>query len=102
MQARTRFRSPSASGALLIGLGVLLMTGWWWPGTLLVIGVALAIEYAAEGRVFEGVGLATLLLAIPILILSEVVAIVRWSAIGPFVLLGLGIAYIYRGRGGGW
>ena len=28
-----RERSGVAGGLILIGIGVLLITGWWWPGT---------------------------------------------------------------------
>jgi hypothetical protein len=36
-----RKRASSISGGIfLIGLGVLFLTGWWWPGILVVIGLS--------------------------------------------------------------
>jgi hypothetical protein len=33
-------RDGIAGGLLLIGIGVLLLTGWWWPGIMVVLGIA--------------------------------------------------------------
>src|SRR3954451_22622635 len=31
-------------GVILIGIGMLALTRWWWPGIMLVIGCSLAAE----------------------------------------------------------
>ncbi len=46
-------RSGVAGGLILIGIGVLLITGWWWPGIMVVIGVALAAERWLSGSTRE-------------------------------------------------
>jgi hypothetical protein len=44
-------RADQISGAVwLIGLGVLLMTGYWWPGILFVIGAGMIAQAVDEGR----------------------------------------------------
>ncbi|HWE39477.1 MAG TPA: hypothetical protein VG406_23195 [Isosphaeraceae bacterium] len=46
-----RRRADEISGAVwLIGLGVLLITGYWWPGILFVIGAGMIVQALAEGR----------------------------------------------------
>lgn len=44
---RRRRYSPEAqavqSAVWLIGLGVLFLTGWWWPGILILVGLSLLV-----------------------------------------------------------
>ena len=40
----------AATGVFLIGLAVLFMTGFWWPGILFVIGFSSMARGVAEGR----------------------------------------------------
>lgn len=51
-----QFRPPTpASGAVfMIGLGVLFLTGFWWPGILVLVGVTGALENLRTGSVREG------------------------------------------------
>ncbi len=37
-------------GTFLIGLAVLFLLNWWWPGIMFVIGIALLVRAVAEGR----------------------------------------------------
>ena len=37
-------------GVWMIGLGILLYTGKWWPGILFVIGVSSIVQGLVEGR----------------------------------------------------
>lgn len=39
-----------SSAMFVIGLGVLFLTGWWWPGILFVAGAASAAQAISEGR----------------------------------------------------
>ena len=34
----TSRRGGVAGGVVLVGIGMLALTGWWWPGIMLVIG----------------------------------------------------------------
>jgi hypothetical protein len=50
------------SAVWLVGIGVLIVTGWWWPGIMFLIGIAAIIEGFVAGRgwyAFQG-GLWTL------------------------------------------
>ena len=37
-------------GVLLIGIAVLFLANWFWPGILYVIGIALIVRSVAEGK----------------------------------------------------
>jgi hypothetical protein len=38
------------SAVLLIGIGILISTGWWWPGLLFLIGAASIAQAFVNGR----------------------------------------------------
>jgi len=46
-------KSGIAGGILLIGLGVLVITGSWWPGIMIVIGLAAGAERAFRGNYMQ-------------------------------------------------
>ena len=47
----TKARADQVSGGVfLIGLAMLFMTGYWWPGILFVIGASSMARGIAEGR----------------------------------------------------
>lgn len=47
----TKARADQVSGGVfLIGLALLFMTGYWWPGVLFVIGASSMARGVAEGR----------------------------------------------------
>lgn len=39
-----------SGGVFLIGLALLFLTGWWWPGILFVIGASMMARTVAEGK----------------------------------------------------
>jgi hypothetical protein len=54
MRPYRRFKQhgPAAevqSAIWLIGLGILFLTGWWWPGILIVIGVSMVAGALVRG-----------------------------------------------------
>ncbi len=95
-------RTGIAGGVMLLGLGVLLITGWWWPGIMLVIGVAIAAERLMAGQTTAAIGVLILFLGIPVAIAVFSDISVPWVWVGGLVLAGLGIAAIVRAmsRGG--
>ncbi len=75
------------AGLMLIGIGVLAFTASWWPGIMVVIGVAVI-----GGMLFHGQFLSTLPVA---LIFFGVPAIIKlglsWNTFLPLLLIGLGL-----------
>ena len=52
----TSKRGGVAGGVILIGIGMLALTGWWWPGIMLVIGCGLAADRLLKGEVVQAIG----------------------------------------------
>jgi len=86
-------RTPSISGGVfLIGLGILVYTGWWWPGILLVIGLASSAELILRGKYLAALISFGFFAAIPLLVNADI----PWRIIGPFILITMGAAAIFR------
>lgn len=96
--------SNISGGIFLIGLGVLFITDWFWPGILLVIGLSSGAELIFRGRVREGIGTMAMFAAIPIAITIAQSLDVSWAIIGPFVLIAIGAVILVKTlflKGGG-
>lgn len=91
-----RERSGVAGGVMLIGVGVLLITGWWWPGIMVVIGVAVAAERWLSGRTRDAIVALTIFLAIPLVISLMTSIDIPWIWVFALVLIGLGISGIVK------
>ncbi len=89
-------KSPIFAGIMLIGLGILIFTGWWWPGIMLVIGTALAADKFFQGQIKEAIGLFLLFLAIPTAIFIFTNNIISPTIFVPVLLIGIGIMVIGR------
>jgi hypothetical protein len=88
-----RNRTPGVSGGVfLIGLGILVYTGWWWPGILLVIGLASSAELILRGKYVAALISFGFFAAIPLLVSADI----PWRIMGPFILIAMGAAAIFR------
>jgi hypothetical protein len=91
-----RERSGVAGGLILVGIGVLLITGWWWPGIMVVIGVAVAAERWLSGRTREAILVLGIFLAIPVGIAVLTSVDIPWIWVIALVLIGLGVAGVVK------
>ena len=93
---RDRRNSSIASGVFLLGLGMLMLTGWWWPGIMLVLGLASAAELMRRGQTSAAVttllGFAVLPVAIALLSAIHI----PWLPLGAFMLIALGLIALAR------
>lgn len=89
-------RGGVAGGVILVGIGMLALTGWWWPGIMLVIGCGLAAERFLNGEVGQALGALALFLAIPLAISVLQDIDIPWHLVVPFVLIALGLAAVVR------
>lgn len=88
-----RNRNSSISGGIfLIGLGILAYSGWWWPGILLVIGLASSAELILRGKYILALLTFAFFASIPLLVAANI----PWAIIGPFALIAMGVAVIVR------
>jgi hypothetical protein len=91
-----RERSGVAGGVILVGIGILLITGWWWPGIMVVIGVGLAADRWLSGRVRDALTVLAVFLAIPIAISLWTSIDVPWVWVVALVLIAAGVSAIGR------
>jgi hypothetical protein len=89
-------KSPIFAGIMLIGLGILVFTGWWWPGIMLVIGTALGVDKFLQGQIKQAIGLFLLFLAIPTAVFIVDNGIISPTIFVPVLLIGIGIIVIGR------
>lgn len=94
-------RSGVAGGLILIGIGVLLITGWWWPGIMVVIGVALAVERWLSGSTREALLVLGIFLAIPLAIALLTSIDIPWLWVFALVLIGIGAAGVVKAMSAG-
>jgi hypothetical protein len=84
-------------GVFLIGLGVLFLLNWFWPGILLLIGIVALVNQSIKGEVVGGL--------VALLIFGGLTALFTfsfdWKIIGPIFLIVVGLIALVnalRGR----
>ena len=78
---KSKQASAVSGGIFLISLGVLIITGWWWPGILIAIGLAGGAEQIFRGKVARGIGTLAFFCAIPIVIWILQAARIPWASL---------------------
>jgi len=81
-----------SNGIFLIGIGILLFTGVWWPGILLVLWVTLAVRQTLTHRWYDLLISSILLLGLVAISLINF----EWSVIIPILLILGGIYIIFH------
>ncbi|MDZ4766021.1 MAG: hypothetical protein SGI73_15855 [Chloroflexota bacterium] len=85
----------TAGGVFLIGLALLFMTGWWFPGILFVIGGSMVARSLAQGKSWLSDKGALILFAIGLLFgLPSFLG----GLIVPLGLIGAGVYLLYGDR----
>lgn len=82
--------SAVAGGVMLIGVGALLLSSWWWPGIMLMVGAA--IDLVLRGHPPPAPG--TFLFRIPLTAFVTECVRVPLEAAGALVLIGLGLTAV--------
>ena len=85
-----------SGGIFLISLGVLLYTGWWWPGIMIALGLSGSASLIFRGRIWQGILTLAFFCAIPIGIWIINEAQISWTLVGAFILIGLGVITIAK------
>jgi len=86
-------KSGIAGGILLIGLGVLIITGNWWPGIMIVIGLAAGADRAFRGNYMQALTVFAVCSAIALISAINI----PWNIFGPFLLISLGAVVLVQG-----
>jgi hypothetical protein len=93
---KQRIASAIWLGIFLIGLGVLLFTGWWWPGIMVVLGLAGCASLVFRGQTVKGIGTLALFWGIAIVAIIVQEIDVPWEIVGPLVLIGIGVIVLVK------
>lgn len=85
-------------GIFLIGLAILFLIQWWWPGIMYVIGVALLARAVSQGRPWldERAGLMALAIGV-VFTLIDLLRIFSFNW-WPVVLVLLGLYLLFGNR----
>lgn len=82
-------------GVMLIGIAILFLTNWFWPGILYVVGAAIIIRSVAEGKSWMDNKGALVVLAIAIIFTFERLVDVFSGNLLPFLLIALGLYMLF-------
>lgn len=80
-------------GSFLIGLAILFITGYWWPGIMFVIGISMIIRSVSEGQSWSADRNALIVLVIGVVFALPIFG-GNWL---PLLLIALG-AYMLFGE----
>ena len=95
-KAKQRQASAISGGIFLISLGVLLVTGWWWPGIMVAIGLASGAELIFRGKVWSGIGSLLFFCGIAVVVELARVSDVSWTVVGAMILIGIGVIILVK------
>jgi hypothetical protein len=83
-------------GIFLIGLAVLIFTGWWWPGIMVVLGLAGCAALIFRGKTLEGIGTLAFFWGIALIAIFVQEVDVPWGIVGLLVLVGIGVIVLVK------
>lgn len=93
---KRRTASAISGGIFLISLGILIYTGWWWPGIMIAIGLSSGAELVFRGRIVRGILSLAFFCAIPIVVWIIQKAEISWALVGSLILIGLGVITLVK------
>jgi hypothetical protein len=96
MEDKKRKASAISGGIFLISLGFLIVTGWWWPGIMIAIGLSSCAELVFRGRIAQGIGSLVFFCAIPIVVAIIQATNIPWGVAGALVLIGIGVITLVK------
>ncbi|MFO7321039.1 MAG: hypothetical protein DIU68_004875 [Chloroflexota bacterium] len=102
MSQKRRSSDQVFMGVFLIGLAVLFLSSYWWPGIMFVIGLAMIARTVSEGREWNSDRNALIVLGIGVLFAA-------WDFVGgalridmdvmlPLALIVVGLYLLFRDR----
>jgi K+-transporting ATPase c subunit len=90
-----------SGGVFLIGLALLFMTGWWWPGIMFVIGASIIAGTIAEGKDWREANGAFWVIGIGVVFgMPAIFGWINWGMIFPLILIGLGLYLLFGQKDG--
>ena len=93
---KRRLAGGISGGIFLISLGVLLVTGWWWPGIMVAIGLSSGASLIFRGRIWQGIGSLVFFCGIAVAVEIVRTTDISGVVIGAFILIGIGVIILAK------
>ena len=88
-----------SGGVFMIGLALLFITHWWWPGIMFVIGATIIARTMAEGKDWTTATPAFWVIGIGVVFgLPGLIGGIDWGTIWPLGLIALGLFMLFGGN----
>ena len=85
-----------SGGVFMIGLALLFITHWWWPGIMFVIGATIIARTMAEGKDWTTATPAFWVIGIGVVFgLPGLIGGIDWATIWPLGLIALGLFMLF-------
>jgi hypothetical protein len=95
-QEKKRMARAISGGIFLISLGVLLVTGWWWPGIMVALGLASGAALIFRGNILGGIVSLVFFCGIAVAVELIRTTDVSGVVIGSFILIGIGVIVLVK------
>ena len=93
---KKRQASAISGGIFFISLGVLLATGWWWPGIMVAIGLSSGAALIFRGKIWRGIGSLAFFCGIPVVIEIVQRTDVDGVIVAGMILVGIGVIILLK------
>jgi hypothetical protein len=93
---KQRMAGAISGGIFLIGLGILLATGWWWPGIMVVIGLSSGAALIFRGKTWRGIGSLAFFCGIAVFVEIVRRTDVDGVVIAAMILVGIGVIILLK------
>jgi len=94
--ARSKNGNHAFTGVFLVGLGVIALFNFWWPGIMFVIAVAMLVSALLDGRLAENLMGIAILLGIGIVGLLGKLHLNTGLTFWPVLFIVIGLAYLVK------
>ena len=93
---KQRMAGGISGGIFLISLGVLLATGWWWPGIMVAIGLSSGAALIFRGKTWAGIGSLTFFCGFAVIVELVRRTDVDGAVVAAMVLVGIGVIVLLK------
>ncbi|QPC82742.1 hypothetical protein G4Y79_24170 [Phototrophicus methaneseepsis] len=88
-----------SGGVFLIGLAMLFLTHWWWPGIMFVVGATIIARTIAEGQPWTSATGAFWVIGIGVVFgVPGLIDGIDWGTIWPIALIVIGLFMLFGGN----
>lgn len=94
--ARSKNGNHAFTGVFLVGLGIIALFNFWWPGIMFVIAVAMLVAALLDGRLGENIMGIAILLGIGVVGVVTKLHLQTGVTIWPILFIAIGLAYLVK------